>query len=256
MHNVKVIIPIYKADLSNVERISLTQVCKVLQNYPLVVIKPQSLDLSVLADEFPLLSFVSFDDNYFRGISGYNRLMLAKEFYQTFMDCNYILIYQLDAYVFRDELDTWCRKGYDYVGAPWLKRPLYRFPLLAAFMRLNHAWAKYRNKPSKQDLYDKIGNGGLSLRKVSSHYRVTCEQKERIRFYLTQKRHHLYNEDVFWATEAKGFTYPTPTEALKFSFDKYPGYCYQLNEKQLPFGCHAWYKRKMKRFWSKFIPFQ
>ena len=85
MHNVKVIIPIYKADLSNVERISLTQVCKVLQNYPLVVIKPQSLDLSVLADEFPLLSFVSFDDNYFRGISGYNRLMLAKEFYQTFI---------------------------------------------------------------------------------------------------------------------------------------------------------------------------
>ena len=27
--------------------------------------------------------------------------MLAKEFYESFLDCTYILIYQLDAYVFR-----------------------------------------------------------------------------------------------------------------------------------------------------------
>ena len=182
--------------------------------------------------------------------------MLAKEFYESFLDCTYILIYQLDAYVFRDELREWCNKGYDYIGAPWLQRPVYKLPVISGIMHLIHSYHKFRGKPSKQDLYGKIGNGGLSLRKVASHYRITCEQNERIDHYLAQKRYHLYNEDVFWATEANEFTYPKVKEAIRFSFDKYPGYCYKLNNRQLPFGCHSWYKRKMKKFWMDFIPLQ
>ena len=256
MNLVKVVIPIYQASLSQQERKSLLQVYKILQMHPLVVIKPNHLDLSELATEFPKLSFISFADFYFKGISGYNRLMLAKEFYERFLDCTYILIYKLDAYVFRDELKEWCNKGYDYIGAPWLQRPVYKLPVIAEIMQLIHSYHKFKGKPSKQDLYGKIGNGGLSLRKVASHYRVTCEQKERIDHYLAQKRYHLYNEDVFWATEANGFTYPKVKEAIRFSFDKYPSYCYKLNNWQLPFGCHSWYKRKMKKFWMDFIPFQ
>ncbi|MFR5941126.1 MAG: DUF5672 family protein [Parabacteroides merdae] len=58
----------------------------------------------------------------------------------------------------------------------------------------------------------------------------------------------------FWATEANGFTYPKVKEAIRFSFDKYPGYCYKLNNRQLPFGCHSWYKRKMKNSgWILFL---
>ncbi len=181
--------------------------------------------------------------------------MLSTCFYERFLDSSYILIYQLDAYVFRDELKEWCEKGYDYIGAPWLQRPVYRLPLISGIMSSIHTYQKAKKKPSKQDLYNKIGNGGLSLRKVTSHHRVTCEQEERIHYYLTQERHHLYNEDVFWATEAQGFTYPEVKDAIRFSFDKYPSYCYQLNGKRLPFGCHSWYKRKMRKFWIHFIPF-
>jgi hypothetical protein len=253
---VKVVIPIYKATLSNLERRSLLQAYEVLRAYPLIVIKPDSLDLSELANEFPRLSFKSFDDSYFKGISGYNRLMLTKGFYERFLDCTYILIYQLDAYVFRDELKEWCEKGYDYIGAPWLQRPVYRLPFISGIMNLIHSYHKFRGKPSKQDLYGKIGNGGLSLRKVASHYRVTCEQDKRISHYLVQKRYHLYNEDVFWATEANGFAYPGVKEAIRFSFDKYPDYCYKQNNQQLPFGCHSWYKPKMRKFWINYIPLQ
>ncbi len=252
--SVKVIIPIYKATFSREEKIALARAYEILNAYPIVVIKPETLDLSELAREFPRLAFEDFPELYFAGISGYNRLMLSSAFYERFMDSEYILIYQLDAYVFRDELGAWLAKGYDYVGAPWLRRPVYRLPLIAQFMRLNHLYRTWRGKPSKQDLYDKVGNGGLSLRKVASHLRVTCEQEERIRFFLSQKRFHLYNEDVFWATEAKGFVYPDAREALRFSFDKYPAYCYRLNGRRLPFGCHAWYKRKMRGFWRRFIP--
>jgi len=67
--------------------------------------------------------------------------------------------------------------------------------------------------------------------------------------------HHLYNEDVFWAT-VPDFNYPSVSEALTFAFDKYPAYCYSLTNRQLPFACHAWYKRKkMKHFWQPIIGF-
>ena len=252
---VKVVIPIYKNTFSKMEMRSLTQAYEVLHSYPLVVIKPFSLNLSELQVEFPKLIVTSFDDNYFKGISGYNHLMLTSEFYERFLDSQYILIYQLDAFVFHDELSDWCNKGYDYIGAPWLQKPVYRLPIIAIIMSLIHRYQKSTGKPSKQDLYNKIGNGGLSLRKVASHYRVTQEQVDLIRFYLSQKRHHLYNEDVFWATEADGFIYPEVKEALRFAFDKYPRYCYKLNNHQLPFGCHSWYKRKMKKFWKPIIQF-
>ena len=249
------VIPIYKATLSSEERRSLTQAYDLLKGYPLVIIKPQSLDLSGITDEFPRLTLAAFDDSFFKGISSYNRLMLSPCFYERFHDSVYILIYQLDAYVFRDELREWCEKGYDYIGAPWLRRPVYRLPLLAPLMRWIHSRQKAKGKPSKQDLYDKVGNGGLSLRKVASHLRITRLQEERIRYYLNQA-HHLYNEDVFWATEAEGFAYPEAEEAIRFAFDKYPDYCYQLNGERLPFGCHAWYKRKMRKFWMNHIPFK
>lgn len=31
-----------------------------------------------------------------------------------------MLVYQLDAYAFKDELFFWASLGYDYIGAPWM----------------------------------------------------------------------------------------------------------------------------------------
>jgi len=252
-HIVEIIIPVYKTALSEFEQISLQQVYKVLNNYPLVVIKPDSLDLSVLAEQYPLLTIKSFDDHYFKSIHGYNALMLSKQFYAEFLHTQYILVYQLDAYVFRDELRYWCDKDYDYIGAPWLKRPIYNLPVISNIMKFSR-WNHHRkNLIDKQDLYDKIGNGGFSLRKVERFYNIIVEQQIRINFFL-EKRDHLHNEDVFWAS-VSGFNYPNVQEAIAFAFDKYPSLCYKLNKKRLPFGCHGWYKRKMKSFWKSIIDF-
>lgn len=250
-----IIIPIYKKELSHHETVSLRQVYSVLSTHKIVVVKPLSLNLDFMLEEYPALDFISFDDSYFQGIQGYNNLMLSSVFYKKFLPYNYMLIYQLDAYVFRDELLEWCKKGFDYIGAPWLKKPIYKIPGIKQFMSFVHWHKQLRGKPSKQIFYDKIGNGGLSLRKVESHYVATIKYKQRIEFFLSRKRSHFYNEDVFWGTEVSEFKYPTPLEALKFSFDKYPSYCYKLNNKQLPFGCHAWYKRKMRAFWKPVIGF-
>lgn len=255
MNLVKIVIPIYKTQLTQLELLSLKQVYKILGSYPLVVIKPDKLDLSSLQIEFPLLTFQSFSDTYFEGIKGYNRLMLSKEFYKRFLDTDYILIYQLDTFVFRDELKEWCNKEYDYIGAPWLEKPIYRFPGISQFMWLSKLYHKLLQKPYKQALYNKIGNGGFSLRRVKSHYDITHSLQEKIKYYLSHPNNHFYNEDVFWATEPINFHYPPLMEAIHFAFDKYPAYCYQLINQQLPFGCHFWYKRKMKAFWKPIIQF-
>lgn len=254
---VAIVIPFYRKEITDLEQRALEQVCDVLGAYPLVVVKPASLDLSEIKRRYPLLSFVSFADSYFKGIAGYNQLMLSSSFYETFLPYDYILIYQLDAYVFRDELMDWCRKDYDYIGAPWLKKRIYYYPIISWVMSFIR-WRRIQaGEPSRQDLYNKIGNGGLSLRKVESHYKAAKKYSSDIAAFLSHKRSRFYDyyEDVFWATEIPEFSYPDAVEALAFSFDKYPWYSFRLTKGKLPFGCHGWYKRKRKGFWRSVIGF-
>ena len=182
---------------------------------------------------------------------------MSEAFYRRFQDSEYILIYQLDAYVFRDELDYWCAKGYDYIGAPWLLRPVYKFPLFRFTSWLKKKYCDVTHRPNGQITRYKVGNGGFSLRKVDSMLRAVTELRQVVERFLTAKHHHTFNEDVFFGVEVNnhglGFRYPDWREALRFSFDKYPKLCYELNDGRLPFGCHSWYKRKMKKFWFPVI---
>jgi len=252
---VKIVIPVYKAKFSDLEMRALSQAYTVLKQYPIYIVKPESLNLSSLHEHYPNLSFESFDDSYFVNIQGYNRLMLSYEFYSRFLDSDYILIYQLDAFVFRDELSFWCSKGYDYIGAPWLKNPINKRPILSTIHHLSFRCAQISHKKSRQSLYNKVGNGGFSLRKVTSFCKATHIYGSKINDYQQHKQFHLYNEDVFWATEIPDFSYPDAMEALRFAFDTRPQHSFRLTDGQLPFGCHGWYKRKMKRFWQPIIGF-
>ncbi len=256
---VKVIIPLYKNNLSTLEKRSLRQAYTVLSGHPLAIIKPEKLDVTSVLKEFPKVEIISFKNEYFDGIAGYNQLMLSTELYARFLDYDYMLIHQLDAYVFQDDLLEWCSKGYDYIGAPWLKKPVYQWPLVRQYMSLLLKISHWLKKPNKQMLWNRVGNGGLSLRKVKSHHETTLRLKDKINFYLEQERSHFYNEDVFWGTEVNRngivFSYPDAKEALGFAFDKYPSLCYKMNGNKLPFGCHSWYKRKMKKFWKPIIGF-
>lgn len=255
MELVTVVIPFYKKELSLLEQKALIQVNKVLSNYTITIIKPETLNLNHLLDEFPNFRFESFDDSFFRSIASYNRLMLSPVFYERFLNYNYILIYQLDAYVFKDDLLNWCNKEYDYIGAPWPPKSIYRMFFLKHLGSFIRWYKELNNKRSKQSLYYKIGNGGFSLRKVESHYKAAINYQDKINYYLEQPPSHFYNEDVFWATEIPEFIYPSSDEAVKFSFDKYPRYCLTINRGQLPFGCHAWYKKKNMKFWKPIIGF-
>ncbi|MFI3261456.1 MAG: DUF5672 family protein [Rikenellaceae bacterium] len=259
MKQVSVVIPIYKIDLNKFEQISFDSIYNAYAGkYPITIVKPSSLDISSFTNKYKHLLIESFKDDYFKSIAGYNRLMLSEEFYARFSDYEYILIAQTDCYIFKDNLSSWCEKGYDYIGAPWLVRPIYKFPLLRLTSYLKKKYCDFTNTPNSQLSNNKIGNGGLSLRKIKSHIEATVKLKSIADQYLNYpKRTAIFNEDVFFALEPNknglSFKYPEIQEALRFSYDKYPKFCNQLMSGETPMGCHGWYKRKMIKYWKPII---
>jgi hypothetical protein len=230
------------------EKLSLKQCMTVLSGYPVKVVKPRSLDLAEIKAEYPTIELISFENNHFAGIDAYNQLLISIDFYKTFLVYEYILIYQLDAFVFRDELNEWCSKGYDYIGAPSLHQP--EFDTLNAESK-----DTYANALSSMRI---VLNGGLSLRRIPAFIRYL---KIFNIFYPSWKGPFWRgNEDMLFSQEATRLypmklflKLPTWQEALRFSFEKSPAATYELTGHQLPFACHAW-ERYDPGFWAKFIP--
>jgi len=239
---VAVVIPVYQANMTDAEHASLRQCMQVLGNYPVIVVKPQALDLSAFKVQYPSLTFHSFDNSFFTGVDAYNRLMVSIDFYKTFTAYDYILIYQLDAFVFRDELKEWCAKGYDYIGAPSLHQ--------AEFDKIPAEDARdFAHALSTQRV---VLNGGLSLRKISSFLRY-------LKIYNTFYPAWKGNEDMLFCQEATRLKpmklfmkLPDWREALHFAFEKSPAASYELTAHRLPFACHAW-ERYEPAFWAQFI---
>jgi hypothetical protein len=263
-------LPVYRFPLTDDEKISVQHLLHYLGDYELTLIAPRSLEISdPLLRSLPVTRFA---DEYFTGIPGYNKLMLSRGFYDAFKAYEYILIYQLDCLVFSKDLKSWCDKGWDYVGAPWFRG--YKDDTSEGF------WA--------------VGNGGLSLRRVSTFRKVlrsrrllaspielgwntrpfpwlpgfrflvrvlktilhACGYRNTMRYFVAQYDQY---EDIFWSFHAKravpDFKIPTPQEALPFAFEFAPRYCFEKNGRRLPFACHAWHKMDAA-FWQEVLATQ
>lgn len=259
---------VHKENLSSFECISLQQCLRVLGAHPVVVVKPASLDLSHFGWMSGNIGTESFPDDCFKNIGAYSRLLLSEEFYKRFSGYEYILIYQTDAFVFRDELKEWCAKGYDYLGAPWFEQFSSR---------------------EGEGKFIGVGNGGFSLRKIATHLRVlntfsyvTPARENYINRF--QKRttgnsilkniggfildhtvrnntHRLLNnysghEDQFWglsvARKFDWYQVPAYNEATAFAFEMQPRRLFEESGRHLPFGCHAWWKYDLG-FWQPHI---
>lgn len=253
---VKILIPIYKSFFGELEEKSFLQCVKVLEKYEIVLVQPEGLDNSYITKKFDKIAVESFSKHYFENIEGYNELLLSTAFYERFLDSEYILIYQLDAFVFKDELKEWCQKGYDYIGAPWI-----------ATIE-NTIWLKYfnivarkfrsKNKNNREQIFFKVGNGGFSLRRTSSHYSIVKENEPFITQFLNADIKEIYAiEDVFWSLKAPefdvNFKIPDYKEALNFAIDRKPKIAFGLINNQLPFGCHGINKPKVVDFWKPIL---
>ena len=236
---VAVVVPAHRA-LSQDDRIALRHLRTHLGEFDRYVV-----GATVPAGEFSDFLRPSAPACAFADRMSYNRMLVSESFYRVFARYEYILIYQLDSLVFSNQLEDWCRKDYDYVGAPWFER-----------------WHRARSARNESiddviDGFGTVGNGGFSLRKVDAALAV-----------LTAAHHPLYDrhvqnvlagnlhEDIFWSFLAPQlldrFRIPSPREALLFAFETEPRYCYRENHQRLPFGCHGWpsYERE---FWERFL---
>jgi len=253
---VNIVVPIYKETLDNYELISLKQLFKILGKYPVTIVHPKKVSLYFLEKHGFRFSSQCFDDEYFDGVFGYNKLTLSSEFYLAFKSYDFILIYQTDAYVFRDDLIQWCEKGYDYVGSPWMARPQTQFR--KSLLKLKSIFYKIFNKgPKDSEAYFKVGNGGFSLRKTKVFIELCDKYKKHIADKINKAPDDFVAEDVFWSLripdKADRLNIPDYKEALAFGFDRRPHIAYKANNSELPFGVHGINRKNRIKFYGKFI---
>ncbi len=106
-----IIIPLYKSlsDLSDSELFSLKNTCVILQDYQQVLVGPKELiweEYQALYKSYNLdVKIILFESEYFKNIAGYNLLLKSLNFYERLGEFDYILLFQTDAFVLKDELN-------------------------------------------------------------------------------------------------------------------------------------------------------
>lgn len=259
MKDVKIVFPIYKSNLDDFELRSVKRSVKILKDYTFSIICPQELTISEVENLFKGVDYevIRFPSVYFQSIDSYNRLMLSEQFYKQYLDTKFILICQTDVFVFRDELDFWCTKNYDYIGAPWIGTPQRIHN--KAFIYFGNKLKTFSGKKEKKyDHLFKVGNGGFSLRNVKKHHEIVVKNKELINYYLLNKEpENFHIEDVFFSLKVPtldpNFAIPDWKEALNFCMDRKPELALKYNNGKLPFAVHGFNKPKVKQFWETII---
>jgi len=257
-----VVIPIHDASPSAYELISFQQCFRILSNYPIKVVAPQGLTLHKYKEVVSNFETVYIDPLWQSTLIKYNQLKLSLFFYDLFKEYDFLLTYELDAFVFKDDLEYWCKQGYDYIGAPWFEG--------------------FGNATADAKLIG-VGNSGFSLRNIKStqkaiklmYYKdpedfkygrknyLLAYLKLPFRWLLTVftdnykvPKNGEINEDmlirIIGDNFQKHFRIAPVNEAIKFSFEVNPDQLFELNDKKLPTGCHAWWRYNLN-FWKPFI---
>lgn len=229
MEKCAIVVPVWKKMLSEPEIMSLIQCASVLGKngeYGMTFIMPERLSeryykfiLEATDGELSARSvFLKLPDRCFESRLSYSHMMSSKQFYGLFSEFEYILLYQLDAWVFSDYLSEWCEKGYDYVGAPWC-----------------HLCRMGKGDCEKYRSTSFVGNGGLSLRKVSTF----AEKLPYDGFEDAVYGDDLLMEDVY-VSMVNTLSRPKCDEACAFSVETNARFLVEnVLGGSLPFGFHA-----------------
>lgn len=267
MNNNKAVVLIFhhSSQLKWYEEISLRQCFRVLHKYPIRLVCPEGMDLTEIQKIVPQIVVEPVPKRWMSSLKQYNRMKMLPQLYRKYENFEFMLTYELDAFVFRDDLDIWCTTGYDYIGAPWIET----------------------NSDPEIPIRSKgVGNSGFSLRNIHSALRALNSfgllMSPSMMAKQTLSRGNLltgitkflfrsacynthwtlnrfpYNEDRFWSyvgNRRAWFKMSPFEEAASFSFERGPEQLFYCCKQQLPFGCHAWAKYELD-FWRPHIEAQ
>jgi Protein of unknown function (DUF5672) len=263
-----ILIIIHKEQPSEFEKISILQCAKILNKRDIYFICPEGFNGEIYRSLAPSAVFHFIDPKWQKNYSMFNRMKVLPFIYERFRQYKYVLFYEPDAFVFEDVLDYWCSKNLDYMGAPWFEN--------------------FDNKEGQGEFLG-VGNGGFSLRKIESHLKALktfawlVNPRENWKFrmktgpkgltwfkhaggflldYVIRNNSYKWlnkyqgHEDQFWglslSKKFEWFKVPDYKTAAAFAFEMQPHRLYILNNNQLPFGCHAWWKYDLD-FWKPHI---
>lgn len=226
-----IIVPVY-CPPTHTETLSLRCLEKVLSGYPRFLLKPASLELEIEG-------FIDspMEDSWFLSKKTYGLLMASSSLYERFSDFEYVLIYQLDCLVFKNELSYWCSRGYDLCSS--------------ACFNGSFSW-------QNQDF---VSNGGLSLRKVDSCLKILRRIESDKHAFEEHRKWILADgaEDIWWGLVAPSldpsFKIIPLEESLEFSFHFDPLPYLRRSPAMPPFACHAWLAIRWLPIYYKYLPF-
>jgi len=258
---VVVLIFAHREHLEWYEKIALEQCFRILVNHPIILICPVGLDLTAYRKIVPHFEVDFIPCHWLASVRAYNRLKILRFLYDRYRRFEFMLTYELDAFVFNDELLEWCAEGWDYIGAPWF--PDFSF-----------------GKPGMPPV--RVGNSGFSLRRIEPLRRVSrtwryqvparrvlsgmVRRERSVRSALAALTYtnnffdcfndSQENEDAFWCKIAANrfprFRVARYEAARRFSFEFNPGRLFRELGNRLPFGCHKWMTYEPE-FWSPHI---
>lgn len=227
-----VVIPIYKKKLNSVEDSILRDAIEKLSEFPFCLIAPGNLDLKYYRENWKECRNVAFKEWEADSLSDYNRLMMQHTFYRTFREFKYILIFQLDGLLLKgsSELNAFLNMDFDYIGAPWPGEG-YRY---CKRVIPGSGHIPFLRKLQGETLC-RVGNGGVSLRKVDSMIRFFEAWKPEAEDWAKA-------EDIFISFYGQKQKYKlniAPVElARQFSLET--NMKEEIQNGRIPFAVHKW----------------
>ena len=262
-----VVVPTQKEIMSDEDQRSFLNTLSVLKKWHVCLVLPDNVSADSyykLKSRMGLDFSVVFIADWLGTLTNYNNMLLAPEFYKTFGNYRYLLLCQFDVWVFRDEIQMWIDKGYDYIGAPWfVPRPV-----------ASKDWA-----PLEKLMLPQGGNGGFCLRKIDKMIELLSNRKRSLNvalflkgvFFLArnkrfdflkifvracravlqdaesyQQKHNVYEDafiSIFYSFLDKTFSVAPAKEAMYFCVETNAAELLMTKMKwRLPFAVHGYDK--------------
>jgi hypothetical protein len=247
-----IIIPMYKEEMTTLEIISYKRILKIFSSYKIYIVCPLSLqeNVNLLAKNNDNVSACHFDNKFFKGIKGYNRLLMSYEFYSRFVDFKYVLICQLDVFVIKNDLDYWIMQAKDNIGAPIFEG--YTAPTLIMKQKGNNGGFCLRNTKScikVLSMIDKTYSKLSTLWMMESiwYWKLFRLFRDGLLYnYNISFLKPILNEDMFWSVVVPDkfpwFIVCEPEIAKYFAYDANPRLLFEKCNYSYPMAIHAWWR--------------
>jgi hypothetical protein len=233
----------HTSELSGIELKNLQNLlCLNAGKYDIVFTLPLRCKETKIVQDFKQITFHFVNNKLLSSNKSYNRFLISKDYYNKFKDYEYLLLYQLDTWVFSLELDSILLKEFDFVGAPIFSEDRH-LPIKiingcngGVSIRKVRTFLSILDKNfffSLYDLYSHIGFGNKVNQPFKRLFKIIFSS-----LIFFTKPNGLWplhiNEDLFWTViiphKFKDFKISDIKTSIEFCFDQEPKYLYNLNK--------------------------